>query len=176
MTKHFILLALLASMTTLASAQVAPDRDGDEAAIRAVVAGLTEAWAAGDGEAWGAAFAEDADFTVWFGLSLAGREEIAQGHGYIFDSIYAGTTFHLDVRKIRFLGPDAAAVHLEGRVTGEGEAMPEEPDAVPLAVMARGERGWEIVAFQNTPYVVEQFRRDGNLRRFKETVAESGGE
>jgi len=66
-----------------------------------------------------------------------------------------------------FLGPDVAVVHLEGRVADDGEPLPEEPSAVPLAVLSQSELGWEIVTFQNTPFVVEQYGRNGDIRRLK---------
>ena len=174
MTKHYPSLVLLISLSVGAMAQTPRLQTDDEAAIRSVIAGLTEAWAAGDGDAWAGAFSEDADFTVWFGLFLSGRDDIAWGHNLIFNDFYAGTTFHLDVRKIRFLGPDYAVVHLEGSVTSGDELKPSEPDAVPLIVLMRVEKGWKIIVFQNTPYVVEQFRENGDLRRFKKQVTDRG--
>lgn len=167
MNKLLALLALALLVPPAVSAQGAED----EAAIRDLVTALSEAWTAGDAEAWAAPFADDADFTVWFGLTLSGREEIAQGHGFIFDGIYAETVFDLEVRKVRFLGPDIAIAHLEGRVAAAGEPLPEEPSAVPLAVLSRGERGWEIVAFQNTPFAVEQYGQSGDIRRLKAGAA-----
>jgi uncharacterized protein (TIGR02246 family) len=163
MNKLLTLLALALLMPPAVSAQ---DTE-DEAAIRDLFTALSEAWAAGDAEAWAAPFAGDADFTVWFGLPLSGREEIAQGHSFIFDRIYAETVFDLEVRKVRFLGPDVAVAHLEGRVADDGEPLPEEPSAVPLAVLSQSELGWEIVTFQNTPFVVEQYGRNGDIRRLK---------
>jgi len=167
MNKLLGLLALILLVPSTSWAQSAQD----EAAIRDLAIALSEAWAAGDAEAWAAPFADDADFTIWFGLPLSGREEIAQGHDFIFGGIYAETVFDLEVRKVRFLGPDVAIVHLEGRVADEGEPLPEKPSAVPLAVLSRGEQGWEIVTFQNTPFVVEQYGRNGDIRRLKAGAA-----
>jgi uncharacterized protein (TIGR02246 family) len=148
----------------------------EEADIRAVFERLESAWSDADGQAWGAEFAEDADFTVWFGLRLRGRDEIAAGHDIILSSIYAGTTFEMEVEGIRFVGDDVALARLEGRVTEAGEPRPAEPDAVPLAVLRReGGGDWEIIAFQNTPQVVDEFRENGDLRRFKALVAELQG-
>lgn len=169
-------LLLVTAVVQLAQAQSAVDPAKDEAAIREVFAGLERAWTAGNGDAWASAFAEDADFTVWFGLPLVGRAEIAFGHNLIFRDFYANTTFHLEVRKVRFLGPAAAVVHLAGRVTRAGEARPPEPDAVPVAVLVRSGNGWEIVAFQNTPYAVEEFRANGDLQRFKRLAREQAGQ
>lgn len=167
-----ILVVLLTIVATSSAVGQAPDAAPDESAVREVIAGLVNAWTAGDGERWASAFVEDADFVVWFGLSLSGREEIAWGHNLIFKEFYANTTFQMNVKKVRFLGPDVAVVHLEGSVTREGEELPEVPDAVPLAVMNRTKEGWQIVAFQNTPYVVDEFRANGDLKRFKRLVAD----
>ena len=176
MAKPLCLTLLFVSISVAVAAQPSPERQDDETAIRSVVAGLTQAWTDGDGEAWGSAFADDADFTVWFGLPIAGRDEIARGHAFIFDSVYAGTTYHLNVRGIRFLGPDVAVVHLEGRVASEGAPLPENPDSVPLAVMAREADGWKIVAFQNTPHLIDELGgRSVPLSEIKAAVSEAFG-
>ena len=148
------------------------NRLADEEAIADVVAGLTEAWGAGDAQAWAAHFAEDARFTVWFGLRLRGREEIAFGHNIIFDSFYSGTVFDLSIDDLMFPSKDIAVAQLSGQVLRDGESRTSEPDAVPLAVFRRIEAGWEIIVFQNTPSAVPQLREFGDLDRFK-TWAES---
>jgi uncharacterized protein (TIGR02246 family) len=78
----------------------------------------------------------------------------------------------LTVKNIRFLGDDVAVVQLDGRVTEADEAPIGEADAVPLAVLKKGGGDWEIVFFQNTPQIVEEFRENGDLRRFKALLAE----
>jgi uncharacterized protein (TIGR02246 family) len=169
--RPYIITTLVLLMAAVeVSAQT--DRAADEAAIRAVFERMEVAWTRGDGQAWGEEFAEDGNFTVWFGLQLEGREEIAAGHAFIFAGIYAGTTFHLTVKNIRFLGDDVAVVQLDGRVTEADEAPIGEADAVPLAVLKKGGGDWEIVFFQNTPQIVEEFRENGDLRRFKALLAE----
>ena len=168
-----ILLVIVVSFLSLSSAvadeSVRPD---SKAEILSVVSGLAEAWRAGDGEAWAAAFADDADFTVWFGMSLKGKEQIAWGHQLIFDSFYAGTVFDLEAKQIRFLGEDVAIVHMQGSVVAPGQEASPEPDAVPIAVLNRKDSGWKIVAFQNTPFAVNEFRMNGDLKRFKRLAAE----
>lgn len=133
---------------------------------------LTEAWRIGNGNAWADAFVDDADFTVWFGLAIKGKEQIAWGHQLIFDNFYADTVFEFDIRQIRFIRPDVAIVHLNGSVVRNGENLPAEPDAVPMAVLEQVGDDWKIVAFQNTPFVVNEFRANGDLKRFKKIVAE----
>jgi len=175
-TEHFMrenLLFLVVGLLTLSSALADENgRPDAEAQILGVIGSLTEAWREGDGDAWANAFAEDAVFTVWFGMSLEGKEKIAWGHQLIFDSFYANTVFELDVKQIRFLGDDVAIVHLRGSVLKVGQAPPVEPDAVPIAVLNRNDDIWKIVAFQNTPFVVNEFRMNGDLKRFKRLAAE----
>lgn len=166
-----VLIAFLPLIFVLVScgqpAAPEPDRVADEEAIHALIAGLTEAWTAGDGDAWAAHFAIDAEFTVWFGLRLSGRERIAWGHNIIFDDFYANTTFEMEAQKIFFPERDIAIALIAARVLREGQERPQDPDAVPLAVLRRTESAWEIVAFQNTPYAVDELRANGDLARFK---------
>lgn len=151
---------------------VMADDQARESEIHRVVERLSEAWRAGDGSAWADEFAEDADFTAWFGLRLKGKKEIAFGHQMIFDNFYADTTFDLSVQNIRFVRDDVAIALLVGSVARDGEAIPEEPDAVPLVVLEQRGDDWKIIAFQNTPFAVNEFRTNGDIKRLKELAAQ----
>jgi hypothetical protein len=59
---------------------------------------------------------------------------------------------------------------------GDGTARADEPDAVPVAVLERHESGWKVVTFQYTPFVVNEFRENGYLKRFKCLAAEQNAE
>jgi uncharacterized protein (TIGR02246 family) len=52
---------------------------------------LEDAWNSANGDAFGAPFAEDADFVTIRGEHYTGRVAIAKGHQAIFDSIYKGS-------------------------------------------------------------------------------------
>jgi uncharacterized protein (TIGR02246 family) len=134
--KSFLMAMLLLPLLTNAAEEGVADEQSSKQ-IRQLFAEMTEAWRAGDGEAWASAFLPDADFTVWFGLQLHGQEAIAEGHQFIFDRFYANTSYELQVKDIRFLSPSAAVVHLNGSVVDFGEDLPEEPDSVPLAVLQK---------------------------------------
>ena len=56
-----------------------------------VITELERAWNAGDGAAWAANFAEDADFVDVVGRVQQGRDVIASEHQKIFDTIYRGS-------------------------------------------------------------------------------------
>lgn len=151
MTKRiFIVVSLLVvgCGPTLAQQTASPAKD--EAAIRAIIANLADAWTRGDADAWGRAFTLDADFTVWNGTYGKGREAIRQGHANIFSTIYKDTKQRLTVRSIRFLRDDVAIVHVEGSVVKKDEEFPSSPQVVPLFILAREKGGWLIAAFQNT--------------------------
>lgn len=143
------LFCVLLFVPVAARAQGGEGRAKDEAAIRAAVASLAEAWAAGDGRAFARPFAEDADYTVWNGVHIKGREGIARGHEQIFSTFYKGTKLRLDVLGVRFLRDDVAVVHAEGRVVKQGEQFPADPDVIPLFVLSRERGRWQIVVFHN---------------------------
>lgn len=122
----------------------------DEAAIRAVFQNLANAWSAGDGKKFGDSFVADADFTIWNGMYMNGRETIRQGHQQIFDTIYKETKLQFDVRKVRFLGETVAVAHALGRIVKRSEEFPKEPQIVFVFVIGKENGKWQIVAFQNT--------------------------
>jgi uncharacterized protein (TIGR02246 family) len=128
----------------------------DRSAIATVVSGLEHAWAAGNGQAWASYFAEDADFTVWFGLYLHGSDAIFDVHQEIFDSCYKSSKLRLDVRALRFLRPDVAVVQLNGRILGPGDQSPEELQFVSAAVMTKEDGCWRVALFHNTKDTVEE--------------------
>lgn len=143
-------VAMLVILCSLAVAQNAPTHAKDEAAIRAIIASLADAWTRGDAEAWGKAFATDADFTVWNGLYVKGREGITRGHAEIFSTIYKDTKQVLSVRSIRFLRDDVAVVHVEGSTVKKAEEFPATPMVVPVFILTKDKGQWLIAVFQNT--------------------------
>jgi uncharacterized protein (TIGR02246 family) len=137
----------------------------DRSAVEAVVSGLERAWTAGNGQAWASYFAEDADFTVWFRLYLRGRDAIAAVHQEIFDSFYKNTKLRLDVPDLRFLRPDVAVVHFDGRIVGPGEQLPEQPQFVPVAVMTKEDGLWRVAVLHNTKNTVAEHLGKGDIRK-----------
>lgn len=171
MRSSALILIILPFAFSISFAEDSPPSE-DEIQIAMVFEHLTDAWRDGDGDAWAESFVEDADFTVWFGLGLKSREQIAWGHQLIFDSFYADTVYEFGVRQIRFVRPDVAVVHLNASVIKDGESIPKEPDTVPMAILERIDANWKIIAFQDTPFVVNEFRANGDIKRFKKMAAE----
>ncbi len=150
MKRSIAALVLLLTLCGPAVPQPVADRAKDEAAIRAVIANLSDAWTKGDARLWGEQFAEDADFTAWMGAYGKGREVIAGEHARIFQTIYRGTKLRLSVRSIRFLRDDVAVVLAEGAVAKREEEFPPTPEVVPAVVLTKEKGRWQIAVFQNT--------------------------
>lgn len=152
MIKRF-LIVFVCSIIFFSSATLAQDasrRAEDEKAIRAIIAGLADAWTVGDAQAWAGAFTEDADFTVWNGMYSKGREAIEQGHGQIFSTFFKDTKLRYIVRSIRFLRDDVAIVHVDASMVKKSEDYPASPQAVPVLVMVKDKGRWRVAVFHNT--------------------------
>jgi uncharacterized protein (TIGR02246 family) len=120
----------------------------DEAAVRESVKQLETGWNTKSGALFAKPFAEDADYVVINGYYIKGRAAIETGHQRIFDTIYKDTNLTLTVKQIRFLRPDVAVVHVEGRRTGPANEPAQ--NAMLTLMMTKEKQGWVIAAFQNT--------------------------
>ncbi|WP_216212170.1 SgcJ/EcaC family oxidoreductase [Amycolatopsis aidingensis] len=114
--------------------------------VARIIAELARAWNAGDGTAWAANFAEDADFVDVVGRVQHGREVIGREHQKIFDTIYRGS--RLEIRELgsRPLAEGIRLVH-----TGSTLEVPAGPRAGSWrAIQTKIIRNGEILAFHNT--------------------------
>lgn len=149
------------------------NEEKEKTEIKETIKILVDAWTAGDATKFASPFTDDADFIVWFGMHLKGKEEITFGHNIIFKAFYANTIWDLKVQKIRFIGSNVALVHGAGAIIKVGGDEPTEPDAVPLIVLNKIDNDWKIVALQNTPFAVNEFRANGDLKRMKRIAREN---
>jgi uncharacterized protein (TIGR02246 family) len=122
----------------------------DEAAIRAILAQMADAWNTGDGVAFAAPFAEDADFIAFEGTHLKGREEIAAFHVHAFDTVVNGSRLEGAVKFVRFLNPELALMHSTADITlqGQTKASPSR-DSMELFVVAKRDGSWQAVGMMN---------------------------
>jgi uncharacterized protein (TIGR02246 family) len=116
----------------------------------AVITRLQDAWNAGDGAAFAAPFAPDADFVNVRGDMHTGRDAIAAGHQQIFDTIYAGSTARYTVRKARELDDRVILAQIDA--TLNVPAGPLAGELAGLASLVLVDDGGEhhIAAFHNT--------------------------
>ena len=123
----------------------------DEA--REVVARLEHAWNAGDAAAFGAPFAEDADFVDVRGEHHRGRGAIVGGHQAIFARVYQGSTVRYQVTHARAIADGVLLVHATGDLSAPAGPMAGEHRArQSLVLVRRGapDGGWEVASFHNT--------------------------
>lgn len=163
----FVLTALLLASPAAHSDYRPQNRD--ELHISRVLDRVSNAWQSGDRSKWAAEFVEDAYFTVSFELGAKGKEQTAWDHQLIFDNFYEDTEFKLRIRKVLFVKPDVVLVHLNGFVVRNES---DYPSAIPTVLLEKINEQWMIAAFQDTPFVVNEYRAHGDLRRFKIVAAE----
>jgi uncharacterized protein (TIGR02246 family) len=146
---------------TIASFSRASDRavqTPDEQPIRALVAGMGEAFAKLDAHAFSMVFHEDADFTNVWGMTAHGRKAIEEFHRPLLEGDGAGPipSFKhaklevLDMR-IRFLRPDVAFVDASWSQTGavrNGQDMGPRKGLLML-VATKEHDSWGIAVMHN---------------------------
>jgi uncharacterized protein (TIGR02246 family) len=134
------------------STQLTPDSLADEesrGAISAVLDRVQAAWAAGDANQFGGAFAEDAIFVPFNGARLFGRAAIVQFHERPFAEEFRGGKLNIDLVDIRALSKDTYLVATNGGPAraGANRGLQETQSYI---VRCRSDQ-WEIAFFQNTP-------------------------
>jgi uncharacterized protein (TIGR02246 family) len=122
----------------------------DRAAIETLVASLDAAWNAGDGEAFAAPFAADADFVNIRGEHHQGRAAIAAGHAAILRTIYAGSTNRYTVKTARPLDAVVALVHVNAVLDVPSGPLAGRHAALFSMVLMRTGTAWQIASFHNT--------------------------
>jgi uncharacterized protein (TIGR02246 family) len=145
--------------------------------IEALLAHLADSWARGDGKAYGDPFSEDAQYVEAPGRRVHGRAAIVQSHQRIFDSFFKHTRVASSAPAvIHQIAPDVVLIESSGAVLFPGEDEKRvSPNGLLTMVARRGEQGWRIVSFQNTPtgrfrslrfiarYLRSRLRRDSQL-------------
>jgi len=127
-----------------------PLTDPESASIVALVRQLETAWNAGDGAAFAAPFAVDADFVTIRAEHLQGRPAIARGHAEILRTIYAGSRNRFTLESLRWLRSDVALAHVRAELDAPAGPLAGRHAARFSAVLVRNGTAWEIAAFHNT--------------------------
>lgn len=127
------------------------NRSADEKVLHDLFQQLVDGWNQGNGQVFAAPFTDDADYIVWNGRYLKGRQAIAAGHQQIFETLYRGSRLEGSIKSIRFLRDDIALLHLHGRpqIPGQEAPAPEEYSIQTLVAIKQAD-GWRFTAFQNT--------------------------
>jgi uncharacterized protein (TIGR02246 family) len=151
MKKTYLVICLITLLCGTAMAQNPSTRDKDEAAIRAVVAELSEAWTAADAERWGRQFTADVDYMAVNAVFHKGREANVKAHQALFAGRFKDTKAKYEVKSIRFLTDDVAVVHVKASMVPKNDEF-RENHLVPVMIFTREKGQWLISVFQNLGY------------------------
>jgi uncharacterized protein (TIGR02246 family) len=120
------------------------------AVATALVTHLEQTWNRADGAAFGEVFAEDSDFVDIRGVHHQGRAAITAGHQGIFATIYAGSTAHYELDRVRPIAPGCiVAVVSATLVAPHGPLRGTNHARFTLTITDDAGR-WVINAFHNT--------------------------
>ena len=84
--------------------------DVDQVATE-IIGQLEGAWNKADAQAYGVPFTEDADFVNIRGDHFHTRKEIAEGHQYIFDTIYKESVSRIELMQARKIDEKVIVAH-----------------------------------------------------------------
>lgn len=147
----FFLIVIFAFTISVGFGQQKALKERDEAAIGQIVKQMEDGWNAGDGKAFAAPFAMDADYVIVNGLQIKGRDEIEKGHTQIFSTVYKGSRNAGTVKSIRFLRSDVAVAHVEWNLRYMTNGEEHRGNARNTLILTKENGKWSIAAFQNTP-------------------------
>lgn len=117
---------------------------------QALAAQLQDAWNAGDGAAFAAPFAEDADFVTVAGMHAHGRQEIADNHDRIFSTVYKGSRVSMRLAQLRELPGGLTLMHLAPTLEVPEGPMAGTMNALMTIVIDGSGAAPQIVALHNT--------------------------
>ena len=150
----------------------------DEDILRWIPLKMAAEWNHGDAQGFTSAFADDADFIIFDGTHLQGREKIRRFHQQIFDTLVKGTRLEAEVEFIRFITSELAVIHSRARMAFRGQPRTSPSrDSMQLLVVTRNDGRWTVRVMQNSrilPIEHQPFWDDFNslAREVQQKVAE----
>ncbi|HWX39227.1 MAG TPA: SgcJ/EcaC family oxidoreductase [Candidatus Sulfotelmatobacter sp.] len=144
-------LLLAAPLATALAARAAADDSAnakEDAAIKEVVAGFSNGWNTHDAHAMCASLADDVEWVNWRGEPLGTRQAVEDEHARLFADLYKNTHRTDEVRTIRYVSPDLAAVDDYWTMTGskkrDGSDWPYRAGYYNFLMAKRGGR-WIVI-------------------------------
>src|ERR1700752_1455258 len=120
----------------------------EDAAIKDVVAGFSNAWNAYDAHAMCVSIADDVEWVNWRGEPLGTRAEVEDEHAKLFADLYKNTHRTDVVKTIHYISPELAVVDDYWTMTGarkrDGSDWPSRAGRSSLVRAPRGGR-WIII-------------------------------
>ena len=137
-----------------------------------IVQRLEQAWNAGDGDAWAAEFAEDADFITVRGELFRTRTTIAEGHRHILSDFYKGSTNRIALLRARAIHDDVILAHSVSELTVPAGPMAGTHRAIQSLLLVRTDGTWRIASFHNTFTSEESLVRILGVDRWQNLAAD----
>ena len=148
-----LILSCAVLLTTVGVAAQAPSRSDDEAAIRAAITAMTEAFNAHDPKAWSRLCTEDVQFVTARGEVMNGVAEIEKGLTTLFQTRNRTARARTLNVAVRFIKVDVAVAHVTNEVAGvvgsDSQTQPPQRE-LSLRVFVRDSGDWRLTAFHNT--------------------------
>jgi len=157
------LLSFMMAATGLATAarhgRAANDsQKKDRAAITQTVQNYMDMWNKHDVHAVAMTYTEDCDFVNNFGDPTHGRAGMEATFGPFMTGVYSETHQTGQVRSIRFLKPDVAAVDVDWQMTGaknqDGSMRPTRKGIHSLIMMKQNDGSWLIAVMHVHEFTV----------------------
>lgn len=125
--------------------------DAERDAVACLLHRISAAWADHDAATFSKVFTEDGTM-ILPGVHCKGRAEIEKFMAGAFAGPYRGTRVTGTPFELRPLSPDTCLMLTRGGVLAPGEESVVEGRGVRASWLAvRGEDGWRLAAYQNTP-------------------------
>ncbi|MET8155721.1 SgcJ/EcaC family oxidoreductase [Sphaerisporangium sp. NPDC005289] len=134
-----------------APAAAMPFHTADLAAFARIRRAQEDAWARGDGRAYAAPYAPDADLINILGENLHGRQGIAVALQRYFQGALRHTRVLVNQERVRFVSPAMAVIIRQGCVLyGAEKACRPDTLSINTSVAVKQAGRWQITSFQNT--------------------------
>lgn len=126
----------------------------DRAATQQTVERFLDAWNKHDAHAFAMTFTQDADFTNVVGTHAQGRANVEKFHARVFATVFKDSHQTAQIRSIRFLTPNLAAVDIDWQMTGatfpNGNLMPNRKGLLNWVMIHQPDGAWLIEVMHNT--------------------------
>jgi uncharacterized protein (TIGR02246 family) len=150
-------VALLAlAFVCVRTVTAAPQQDADRAAITKAIQGYMDAWNTHDIRTVVTTYTPDCDFVNNFGDVTHGRDGMEKVFGPFMTGVYSETHQTGEVKSVRFIKPDVAAVDVTWEMTGaknqDGTPRPTRKGLHTLVMTKQSDGSWEIAVMHVHEY------------------------
>lgn len=120
--------------------------------VEPIVKHLEDAWNEASGEKFSEPFTSISDFVNIRGmfLSKASRQDVAEGHQHIFDTIYKGSTVQYNLADAELINEQTILAHIKTVLNSPQGPLTGTNSSIITIVLIQENNEWKIRAFHNT--------------------------